>query len=73
MFKWITNNKTHLVAISGAVSAIAAFATGQISIIELGAAIWGALGLSALRSGVKTEAAKASVAAVSAVVAAKES
>ena len=62
MFKWITNNKTHLVAISGVVSAIAAYATGQISLIELGAAIWGGLGLSALRSGVKSEAAKAAAA-----------
>lgn len=59
MFKWLTNNKTHLVAISGVVTAVAMFATGQISVVELGAAIWGGLGLSALRSGVKSEAAKA--------------
>lgn len=58
LLKWLSGKKTYIVAFSGVVSAVAAYATGQISTFELVASIFGGTGLATLRSGVANDVKK---------------
>lgn len=58
LLKWLSGKKTYLVAASGILTAITAFANGQLSAVELAFAIFNGTGLAALRSGLSTDTKK---------------
>ena len=55
---FLAGYKTYLTAAAGVLTALAAFAVGEIDIVGLVTAVFAALGLASLRAGVTTEAKK---------------
>jgi hypothetical protein len=49
---WLQGKKTYLVMIAAILGAIAGYATGELTVVQMIQAIMAALGLGALRSGV---------------------
>lgn len=56
--KFLEGHKTYLTAATVLLGALLAFATGEIDIVGLFAAVLNALGLASLRAGITTEAKK---------------
>lgn len=55
MLKWLQGKKSYLLAIGATISAVGAFASGQITLFELAASLFGAGGLASVRHAVSTE------------------
>ena len=55
---FLAGAKTYLTSIAAVLTALAAFAVGEVDIVGLVTAIFAALGLASLRAGVTTEAKK---------------
>ena len=56
--KWLQGKKTYLVIISGIIAAILAYLNGDMTLVQALSAIWVALGLGAVRSGVSKSGVK---------------
>jgi len=50
---WLQGKKTYLVMVGGVIAAVVGFLNKDLSLIQLISAIWAALGLGALRSGIE--------------------
>jgi len=55
MWKWLQGKKTYIVAAGAIISAIGAFASGQISLMDLILVGLNGGGIASLRSGVKAD------------------
>lgn len=55
---WLQGKKTYLMAAIGVLTAIAAWANGDLSTIQFGVALWAAIQTCFIRSAVTTETAK---------------
>lgn len=49
---FLQGKKAYLVMLSGIIAAVLGYAEGQLTILQMASAIWAALGLGALRSGI---------------------